>query len=135
MLIRTSQPFMAPLRGKPAATAGAEKPAFTETALRSTIIGASLGTVAGETVGHFAFVGSAGYLGWRAGQNFGGAAGGAVGALLGGAGAYLLERKVPIGATLGSVGGFLTGGLIGGVTGCAIGGFQAVAHSDLFKKR
>ncbi len=134
MQIRTSLPFMAPSR-KLAPKVQAEKPSFPETALRSTIIGASLGTVAGEVIGKGALIGSAGYLGWRLGQNFGGnAAAGAVGAIAGGVSALFLERKVPIGGTLGSAAGFLTGGVIGGVTGCAVGGFQAIAHSNLFKK-
>lgn len=134
MLIRSSV-APATARKPTSRPAAASKPSFQETALKSTIIGASLGTVVGETVGQGAFLGGAGYLGWRLGQSF---AGGPVTGLLGAAvstgAAYLVERKFPVGATLGSVGGFLTGGLIGGFAGSVIGGVQAIAHSDFFKK-
>jgi hypothetical protein len=141
MLIRSSVPFA---RRLTAAAAQNQKPApqsggdddvsFKETALKSTVVGASLGTVFGEKLGGAAFVASGGYLGWKAGQSLAGEAGGLLGAALGAGAAYFTESKVPVGQTLGSVGGFLTGGILGGVTGLAIGGAQAVAHSKLFEK-
>lgn len=134
MLIRTSLPLTAPSR-RPASKMPSEKPSFTETALRNTVIGASLGTVAGEFVGKGAWIGSCGYLGWKLGQALGGnVVAAATGAVLGTVGSYALERRFPIGGTLGAAAGFVSGGLIGGVTGCAVGGFQAVANSNLFKK-
>ncbi len=133
----TSRPSL--LARKPAnrteAEALANRPSFKEAALKSTVIGASLGTVTGEAIGQGAVLASGGYLGWQLGQRFGGSAiTGALGAAVGSAAAFLLERKVPIGATSGAVGGFLAGGLIGGVAGCVIGGAQAIAHSNPFKK-
>lgn len=106
---------------------------FQEQAIRSTVVGASLGTVAGESLGKFALVGASGYLGWRVGESLAGPAAGVVGALLGSGASYLLERKVPIGGNLGAVSGFLTGGIIGGITGTVIGGVQAIAHANPFQ--
>lgn len=141
MLIRVSLPFTANPSRKPSGQSRVERtgqddpPSFKETALRSTIVGASLGTVAGETIGQGALIASGGYLGWRLGQSFGGdPIAGVVGAVVGTGAAYLLERQVPLGGTVGSAAGFLTGGLVGGITGSMIGGVQAIANADFFKK-
>lgn len=135
MLIRSSL-ISHPRPARAALTQG-QPVSFKETAIKATIVGASLGTVVGETVGTAALVSGGGYLGWRLGQTFGGGhpLAAAAGAVIGTGASLFLEKKLPIGGTLGSVGGFLTGGLIGGTIGSVIGGVQAVANSDLFEKR
>lgn len=135
MLIRSHLPMNRAPRNLKAPNPSREKPSFAETALKSSLIGASVGTVVGETVGKSAFIGSVGYLGYRLGEGLGGSPiTGALGAAVGTGAAWLLEKKVPFGGTLGAAGGFLTGGLIGGITGSVIGGVQAIAHSEFFKK-
>lgn len=133
MLIRSSMTFPV-ARPRPAAARPAEpsQPSFGETALRSTIIGASLGTVIGERMGQSALIGSAGYLGWKVGQSIHPVVG-AAGAVVGSGAAFFLERKTALGGTIGAASGFLTGGLIGGVVGSVIGGTQAIANSNLFQ--
>ncbi len=108
-------------------------PSFKEQAIKSAIIGASVGNVVGEYAGGVAWLGGAGLIGAKIGQSFGGEIGAAAGAIIGAGAAYLLERKVPIGKTLGAAGGFLAGGVVGGITGSVIGGVSIIANSDLFQ--
>lgn len=106
---------------------------FKEQAIKSAIIGASIGNVMGEYAGGVAWVGGAGYLGARIGQALGGGIGAAAGGAIGAGAAYLLERKVPIGKTLGAFSGFVAGGVVGGLTGSVIGGYSVIANSHLFQ--
>ena len=107
---------------------------FKEHAVKSAIIGASVGNVVGEAAGGFAMVGSVGYAGYRIGQALGGMYGAAAGAVLGVGTGYLFERNVPIGKTLGAVGGFVVGGVIGGLTGSVLGGVSAITQTNFFQK-
>lgn len=137
MLIRSSLPYSAPkVRRSFSAPTEPVKPSFGETAIKSTIIGASLGTVAGEAIGKGAVFAGAGYLGWKLGQSLSGGNElvGLAGAAIGAGASMLVEDKIPIGGTIGAAAGFVSGGLVGGIAGSVIGGVQAVANSDLFKK-
>lgn len=140
MLIRSSVAYSAPTVRRslaaPSAGAAAPRPSFGETAIKSTIIGASLGTVAGEALGKGAAYAGAGYLGWKLGQSLSGGSEmvGLAGAAIGAGASMLLEDKLPIGGTIGAAAGFVTGGLVGGIAGSVIGGVQIVANSNLFKK-
>lgn len=106
-------------------------PPFKESAITSTIIGASVGTMVGEQVGQIGFVGATGYAGYMLGAALGN---GPVGTAVGATAGYLLEKRLPIGKTLGGAAGFVSGGIVGGLSGVAIFGATSILNSDFFKK-
>lgn len=107
---------------------------FKERAVTSAIVGASLGTMAGEQVGEIGFVGGAAYLGYTVGGMFGRPEiGRLVGAAAGAGAGFLVENKLNIGKTVGGAAGFISGGIIGGATGSVIGGVSALLHANPFK--
>ena len=138
MQIRSSNPALlnssARLRAaKPEEQQKDVKTPFKERVVTDAIIGASLGTMAGERIGEVSFVGAAAFLGYTLGMTVGNPdIGSVVGAGIGAGAGYLAENRFGIGKTIGGGAGFLAGSVVGGVTGVVVGGTAAVLNSDLF---
>lgn len=107
---------------------------FKERAVTSSIVGASLGTMVGEKFGELGVIGGASYLGYAIGSNFGQAElGGVIGVVAGAGVGYVAESKIPIGKTLGGATGFISGGLIGGITGTVVAGASSILSLNPFQ--
>lgn len=137
MQIRSTLPrFTKPLaqRSKPKQNEEVPIP-FKERAVASAIVGASLGTMAGEKLGEFGFIGGTAYAGYVVGGLFGNPEiGKIVGGIAGAGIGYLMEDKLNIGKTIGGAAGFISGGIIGGITGTVIAGTSAILNADLFQQ-
>lgn len=111
------------------ASKGEVKIPFKERAVTHAIVGASLGTMAGERLGEISFVGAASYAGYAIGTATGNSElGGLIGGVAGAGAGYFVERKVGIGKTVGGSVGFLSGGIVGGISGTVVGGIAALAN-------
>lgn len=107
---------------------------FKERAVTAAIVGASLGTMAGEKLGEIGFIGGSAYVGYALGglvgrPDIGRVVGGVIGAGVG----YLVENKLNIGKTIGGAAGFISGGVVGGVTGTVIAGASTLLDANPFK--
>lgn len=136
MLIRSTLSNPAAFRAPRVAPQKSEEVSvpFKERAVTAAIVGASLGTMAGERLGEVSFIGGAAYAGYALGKMIGKPEiGRIVGAVVGAGAGYLAESKLNIGKTVGGAAGFVSGGIVGGVAGTVIAGVSTLLDANPFK--